>query len=168
MNGDQNMKVNLRAMHLSPLGLLVVLLTSLPGYLLITLAMFLNFKVFTALVGSLMLGHLLDRGLTRALTEQAENAFEVMQRQAIEMINAAMPGFGETVVNPSIRRLTGMLGVLVAQWYSQNAAIIAGLVFIVAVYVEYVEQHRSPMSILWGVLTGGLAGAPFAYWLFLL
>lgn len=167
MNGEK-MKVNLQAMHLSPLGLLVVLLTSLPGYLLVTLAVFLNFNVFTSLIGSLMLGHLLDRGLTRVLSDEAETPFETMQRQAIEMMNAALPGFGETVVNPSIRRLTGMLTVFVAAWYSQNAAIIAAILFIVALYVEYVEQHRSPMGILWGVLTGGLAGAPFAYWLFIL
>jgi hypothetical protein len=167
MNGE-NMKINLQAMHLSPLGLLVVLLTSLPGYLLVTLAVFLNFNVFTSLIGSLMLGHLLDRGLTRVLSDEAETPFEVMQRQAIDMMNAALPGFGETVVNPSIRRLTGMLIVFTSAWYSQNAAIIAGLCFIVALYVEYVEQHRSPTGIVWGVLTGGLAGAPFAYWLFIL
>jgi len=160
------MEVKLRAMHLSPLGLLFVLLTSLPGYLLITLSVLLAPNVFLSLLGALLISHFADRLLTRLATRQPENVVERMKRQAVDMMGSIFPGMSETVVNPSIRRLTCLLGVICSAWFSETALAIAIGVFILGTYVEYVEQQRSFLGILSGILTGAIGAAPFAYWLF--
>lgn len=157
------MQVTIRATNLSPLGLLVVALTSLPGYLLVAVGVLLAPRVFGSLLGALLISHGLDRLITRMVKGRPSDMFEKMKRQAIDLISQALPGFGETIVNPGIRRLTAMLAVLTARWFSQNSAAVATSVFLLGVYVEYVEQRRSFPSIVWGVLTGGLAAAPFVY-----
>ena len=160
------MDIQLRAMHLSPLGLLVVLLTSLPGYFLVALSVLLAPTVFLSLLGALFTSHIMDRLFTRVLTRQPEDVVERMQRQAIDMMGAVLPGVGETVVDPSMRRLSSMLGVLCAAWYSQTAVGVGIAAFVIGSYVSYVEQQHSFLSIATGVLTGALGAAPFAYWLF--
>lgn len=160
------MQVQLRAMNLSPLGLLVVALTSLPGYLLVTLAVLLAPNVFLSLLGALIISHGADRLLTRVFTSQPDGIVEKMQRGAIDMVNSILPGVGETVVSPSTRRLTAMLSVLVAAWYSESGVIVAVGLLVLGAYVEYVEQQRSFLSIFWGLLSGAVGAAPFVYWLF--
>lgn len=159
---NNNMKVNIQSMHLSPLGLLVVLLTSLPGYFLITLSVFLNGAVFLSLIGALAVSHGFDRLITWLLGGD-DSVGERMERQALNMVNAALPGFGQTLVNPSTRRLTALLIVLVSEWFSEAGLVLATTVFITGLYVEYVEQHRPVLGIILGVFIGGLAAAPFAY-----
>ena len=155
------MRIELPFNQFSTVSLLVSILGSLPAYIIVTMATFLNTELFVSLIGALALSSILDRLVSKIIERKPQSRVELMQRQMIKIISTLIPGFSQTPINPVMRRLSILLTFLVGFSFSTQSIVVAILTILLAVYTEYVELQRPLTTVIFGVLIGSVSGTVF-------
>lgn len=155
------MNIRLQTQQISGLSLLITIIGSLPFYVLVTLMFFLDFTVFISFLGALALSSLLDRFVSYIIQGRPQSQVDLVQRQILRFAASILPFLSKTPINPVIRRITMLVGLLSYFFFSPLITGIAVTILLAALYVEYVELLKPLTTIVWGFLVGGISSGVF-------